>query len=265
MADEKILIVGAGRMAQAIIKGLKQADFTNVLVGNNGNVERLAAVEARFGVNTTEQWQNHVSDQTIIILAMPPEAHDKVLQELSEVVDGQLILTVAAGVDVSYLEARLPEGTPVSWMMPNTAAAKGQSMTLFALGEHVNDQHEYYIEKILFSIGQFKKLTETQMHALTPITGSGPAFIYRMADNLIKEAQKSGISEVTAKQLIAQMVKGSAEMLTSDLKCPQDLMDEVASPGGVTERGLQVFEKYHFDEMMREVIEVCLDRADLDD
>ncbi|GEN57478.1 pyrroline-5-carboxylate reductase [Halolactibacillus alkaliphilus] len=265
MATEKILMIGAGRMAQAIINGLMQADFNHILVGNNGNAQRLEEVESRFGVRTTNQWQNHVSDQDIIILAVPPEAHEEVLTALGEVIDGQLVLTVAAGIDVTYLESRLPEGTPVSWLMPNTAAAKGESMTLFTLGKYVTDEHEYYIEKILFSIGQFKKLTEEQVHRITPITGSGPAFVYRLADVLIKEVQKAGVTEVVAKQLIAQMVKGSSVMLTSDLKCPQDLMDEVATPGGVTEKGLQVFDDHHFDDMIKEAIRKCVDHATRDE
>lgn len=258
MSSEKILIIGAGRMAQAIINGLKHADFNQILVGNNGNHQRLEEVESRFSVRTTNQWSNHVSDQDIIILAVPPEAHEAVLSELSEAIDNQLVLTVAAGIDVSYLESHLPEGTPVSWLMPNTAAAKGESMTLFTLGQHVTDEHEYYIEKILFSIGQFKKLTEKQVHQITPITGSGPAFIYRFADVLIKEVQKAGVTEVVAKQLIAQMIKGASEMLTSDLKCPQDLMDEVATPGGVTEQGLKVLDQYQFDQMIQEAIHKCV-------
>ena len=265
MSKEKILMIGAGRMAQAIIDGLKHADFSEILVGNNGNSERLEEVEARFGVRTTNQWQNHVSDQDIIILAVPPEAHEEVLASLSDVIDGQLVLTVAAGIDVTYLEAHLPEGTPVSWLMPNTAASKAESMTLFTLGRHVTDEHEYYIEKILFSIGQFKKLTEQQVHQITPITGSGPAFVYRFADVLIKEVQKAGVTEVVAKQLVAQMVKGASEMLTSDLKCPQDLMDEVATPGGVTEKGLQVLDEHNFDQMIQEAIRKCVDFASGDE
>ncbi|WP_017473518.1 pyrroline-5-carboxylate reductase [Amphibacillus jilinensis] len=261
MSDEKILIVGAGRMAQAIIKGLKKADFVNILVANNGNHERLSEVERRFCVDATTQWQEHVSDQDIVILAMPPEAHEDVLANLAQVMTDQLVITVAAGVDISYMEERLPDQAAVAWVMPNTAASKGESMTLFAPGTHVTDEQEYFVEKILFSIGKFKKLTEQQVHALTPITGSSPAFVYRMADVLIRKAEDTGVSEVVAKQLVAQMVRGAAEMLTSDLKCPKDLIDDVASPGGVTAAALEVFDKYQFDQMMEEVLVACYDRA----
>ncbi|SEN85602.1 pyrroline-5-carboxylate reductase [Amphibacillus marinus] len=261
MSNEKILIVGAGRMAQAIIKGLKKADFTNVMVANKGNQERLEEVESRFNVDSTTQWQEHVSDQDIVILAMPPEAHEQVLSELAPVMTNQLIITVAAGIDVSYLEKRLPEGTAVAWVMPNTAAAKGESITLFTPGKNVSDEQEYFIEKILFSIGKFKKLNEQQLHALTPITGSAPAFIYRMALTLINKAKETGVSEVVAKQLVAQMIRGSAEMLNSELKCTADLIDEVASPGGVTAAALSVFDQYQFDQMMNDVLTACYERA----
>ncbi|WP_067837736.1 pyrroline-5-carboxylate reductase [Amphibacillus sediminis] len=262
MSGEKILIIGAGRMATAIIVGLKKADFKNVIVSNNGNTTRLEAIENRFKVKTTLNWQDYVADQDLIILAMPPEAHDQVLKDLSAVMTNQLIVTVAAGIDVTYMQERLPEGAAVAWVMPNTAAAKGESITLFASGKHVTDEQEYYLEKILFGIGQFKKLNEDQVHALTPITGSAPAFIYRLADNLVQGALNAGVSEVVAKQLVAQMIKGSAEMLTSDLKCAKDLIDEVASPGGVTAAALSVFDQYQFDEMVESALKACYKRAE---
>lgn len=261
MGKESILIVGAGRMAQAILKGIISAGFKDILVANSGNQKRLEEVESNYKVKTTRQWQKHVVDYDVVILAMPPEAHEQVLGQLSKVVTNQLVLTVAAGIDTTFLARHLPPGTAVGWFMPNTAAAKSESMTLFSLGECVTDEQEYLIEKILFSIGQFKKLSDQHVHQLTPITGSGPAFIYRMANSLVKETVKSGISESVAKKLVAQMIKGSAEMLLSGQSTPQDLIDEVASPGGVTEAGLKIFDQYHFDDMIEEVIEACHERA----
>lgn len=196
----------------------------------------------------------------VIILAMPPNVHEPILEDLSQVLEGQLVITVAAGISPTYLEAKLPAKTPVALVMPNTAAKLGMSMTLYATGQYVDLRQIEWIEALISGIGKFEKVTEEQVQELTAITGSAPAFIYRVAEALEKITLESGVTKAQAKMLVAQMIAGSAEMLKTSLD-PKELADEVATPGGSTEAGLEVLDTNHLGELMIRAIKACREKA----
>ncbi|MBS4196629.1 pyrroline-5-carboxylate reductase [Lederbergia citri] len=254
-----VLFIGAGRMAQALIKGLDKNEFA-ILVGNNGNEQRLRDIKETFDVEITTHWSQEIHKMDIIILALPPESHEVILAKLSETISGQLVITVAAGIDPTYLESRLPKGTPVAWVMPNTAAMLGKSMTLYTLGQHVSQELQEWIEELICGIGEFEKVTEQQIHELTAVTSSAPAFIYRVAEALEKITIESGVSKVQARKLVANMIAGSAEMLKTNV-APAELADAVATPGGSTAAGLEVLDTNHLDHLMIDAIEACRQKA----
>ncbi|MDL4841126.1 pyrroline-5-carboxylate reductase [Aquibacillus rhizosphaerae] len=256
----RVLFIGAGRMAQAIIKGLVQQSDFHIAVTNNGDEQRLNYVKEKFGVEIVESWREEIETTDVIVLALPPEAHGSLLNELANFIDKHLIVTVAAGIDPAYLEKSLPEGTPVAWMMPNTAAELGKSMTLYTCGTHTNSSHEELLQQMLSGIGSYEKVTEQQIHELTPITGSAPAFVYAMADTLINCAMESGVTEQQARKLVAEMIGGAASMLKTG-ESPKQLADNVATPGGVTAAGLDVLDRNNFDGLISGAIDACHKRA----
>lgn len=258
MGEEKInlMFVGAGRMAQAMISGLVKSNAFSVLVGNNQDEEKLRQVKEKFKVSITTQWQEEVKYQDVIVLAMPPAAHDAVLKDLSERINKQLIITVAAGIDTAYLEKRLPSGTPVIWAMPNTAADLGKSITLYATGVHTDEQDLNIAQDLLAGIGTYQQVSKDQLHLLTAITGSAPAFIYEIAAILEKLAIETGVTEEQARNMVSNMIYGSGAMLKTG-KDPSDLSAQVATPGGSTAAGLEVLKKADTEEIIRTAIEAC--------
>lgn len=255
-----MLFIGAGRMAQAIIEGLKNKREFKIVVANRGNKERLDFVKDTFCVETTEYWNKEVSKANIIILAMPPEAHEPILHELANIITGQLVITVAAGIRPTYLEEILPKETPVAWVMPNTAAKLGESMTLYALGRNVNPTHAEWTEALISGIGEYEQVTEQQIIELTAITGSAPAFIYRIAEALEQITLESGVTKGQARKLVSQMIAGSAEMLKTNVD-PLVLVNQVATPGGSTAAGLEVIDENHLDQLIRDAIDACREKA----
>jgi pyrroline-5-carboxylate reductase len=266
MHTKRILFIGAGRMAQAMISGMiedmtsslnrgKPRDHVewNITVSNRANAERLAEVQQRFGVHTTADWQDKAANADVIVLAIPPGEHPNTLAELATIVQNPFIITVAGGIGISPLEKALPAGTPVAWVMPNTAASIGQSMTLFTCGTSTTQAHRDMLGCILQGIGPVQECTEQQIHDLTAITGSAPAFLYRMAQEMNSLAVGFGMSEASARNLVAQMFYGSACMLNS-MEDPAILEDEVTSPGGSTAAGIQVLEASNFANLVREAV-----------
>lgn len=260
IGQKRLLIIGAGRMAQAIMEGLQNKREFVLLVANNGNEERLDFVREKYGVATTDCWQREAKEMDMILLAMPPDVHELILTQLKGMISGQLVITIAGGISPSYLEAMLPAGTPVVSVLPNTAAKLGQSMTLFALGQYVSKEHRQWTETLLSGIGQYEQVSEKQMDELTAITGSAPAFIYRVAQALEKITLESGVTHEQARKLVSQMIAGSAAMLLTNTD-PQSLADQVATPGGSTAAGLAVLDANRLDHLLKDAIEACRQKS----
>ncbi|WP_165997358.1 pyrroline-5-carboxylate reductase [Bacillus sp. Cs-700] len=247
-----ILFIGAGRMAEAIFSGLKQSDtIGKITISNQSDQTRLAHLKETYNVETGI-WQEVISTHDVVILAMPPAAHPNVLKELSSKVTEQFVITVAAGIGPSILEASLP-GVPTAWIMPNTAADIGESMSLFACGNEVREEHREVLQTILDAIGESEELTEEQIHDLTAVTGSAPAFVYQFAEALEKTAQSYGLSSEVSRKLVMQMIFGSASMLKDGRKAG-DLRDQVTTPGGATAAGLEVLENAEFSQLLHKAV-----------
>lgn len=252
MIKPNILFIGAGRMAEAIFSGLKQSEHIGTItISNQSDKQRLEQLKAIYQVETAN-WQEVASEQDVIILAMPPSAHPAVLEELSKLVTKPFVITVAAGIGPSVLEEALP-GRATAWIMPNTAADVGESMSLYACGQHVTNDHRKMLQLILDGIGESEELSEEQIHELTAVTGSAPAFLYQFAEALEQSARSYGISKVQASKLVVQMIYGSAAML-KDGREAGDLRDQVTTPGGATAAGLEVLQEANFSELLHEAV-----------
>ncbi|WAH36089.1 pyrroline-5-carboxylate reductase [Alicyclobacillus dauci] len=264
METRRILFIGAGRMAQAMIHGLvkQQGSFAwQIVASNRSDTSRLEALRSRFGIESTSNWQQVVESADVVVLAMPPSEHPAVLAQLRDhVKQHQLIVSVAAGIGVSGLESSLPPDVAVAWVMPNTAASIGQSMTLCALGSAVTNEQVEMLTEMLQALGQHQICTEEQVHKLTAITGSAPAFIYRAAQAFEEMAVEYGLSEVNARQIVGQMLLGSANLLLTGTE-PQVLANEVTTPGGATAAGLEVLERGNFMSILQEAITATNQRA----
>ncbi|TYR80935.1 pyrroline-5-carboxylate reductase [Priestia megaterium] len=263
MKKQRILFIGAGRMAEAVAAGLlhtSRSKIDEVIMSNNGNKQRLEYLVNQYEVRTTHNWRDEVTNSDVVVLAMPPEAHEEILSELSSYLTDQFIVTIAAGIGPAYLEQRLPDNTPVAWIMPNTAATIGESMSLFTLGKATTEEHRKVLEMILKGIGKSQECTEREVHQLTAITGSAPAFLYHFAEALIEATTAYGIDEQTAKQLVIQMMYGSVQML-NDKQNPGELREQVTTPGGATAEGLKVMAEHNFVDMMKKAVEATNAKA----
>ncbi len=256
LMKKKILFIGAGRMAEAIFSGLltyKKEYIDEIIVTNRTDEQRLINLKEKYGVTTSTKWQDEVAHVDIIILAMPPEAHKEILEDLSLWIKGQLVVTIAGGIGIQLLENILPEETPVAWIMPNTAANISQSMSLYTFGKAVKEKHRQELELVLTGIGDAELCTEQQIHDLTAITGSAPAFLYRFAEALEQSALEYGVTKDQARKLVTQMIYGSAAMLKEG-HAPHELRDQVTSPGGSTAAGIEVLDQNQFTNIIEQAV-----------
>lgn len=256
MAKSNLLMVGAGRMAEAILAGIvknKDNSFETITMTNFSNKTKLEQLKQNYPIHISLDWESEITSHDVILLASPPHTQEDILRKLASKVHGQLIITVAAGIDTSFMEERLPIGTPVCWMMPNTAAQVGQSMSTFSCGQYVEKSHREILSEILASIGVAEEMSEQHVHDLTAITGSSPAFIYAFVEALEEAALDYGVTRDQARRLVVNMFKGSIAMLEEGHD-PKDLMQQVASPGGSTAEGLEVLKNQDFSAIIKQAI-----------
>lgn len=257
MEKTNILMIGAGRMAEAVISGLiakETSEIGKITVANRSDTGKLTELEKKYGVNTSSDWEGDMAGHNVIVLASPPGTQDEQLRKIGERLSGQLIITVAAGIDTDYMESRLPDGAAVCWIMPNTAAQIGKSMSIYSIGQFVTEDQKKTISLILSAIGYGEELSNEQVHNLTAVTGSAPAFLYSFAEGLEKAAAENGVTKEQARELVIKMLSGSAAMLEAGFD-PGDLQRQVASPGGSTAEGLKVLEEAKFHELIGEAVE----------
>lgn len=255
MENSSILFIGAGRMAEAIIAGIHKISnkkFEKVYASNRSNSDRLQVLADTYGVIPIHDWNEIISKVDIIVLAIPPQEHEIIVKKLNQVMTNQFIITIAAGIGPSVLEEWLP-AKAVGWIMPNTAAEIGHSISLYTFGKFVTESHKNQMLQLVDSIGPSQFCTEKEIHELTAVTGSAPAFMYLFVESLIEMTGKFGVSKQISQKLVTEMVIGSAEMLKAG-KSPRELREQVTTPGGATAEGISILMSGGFTELIQKAV-----------
>jgi pyrroline-5-carboxylate reductase len=236
--------VGAGNMAEAMIRGLLRGqDFAPGQIRASGpREERVSELREKYGIDATTD--NHrAASAEIVVLSVKPQIMSRVLDGVAKTISADaLVISIAAGVPVSIIQARLAQGTRVVRAMPNTPALVDAAATAIAGGEHARDSDLADAKKIFDAIGLTVILDESQMDAVTGLSGSGPAYVFLILEALSDAGVKVGLSRRTSQLLAAQTLLGSAKLLLETNEHPGRLKDMVTSPGGTAITGLHTLE-----------------------
>jgi pyrroline-5-carboxylate reductase len=261
---KKLGFLGGGNMAAALVKGLIHAKVypAEAIVVSDVKAERLALLRDTHGVKTTTDNHDLVKNVDVIVLAVKPQVIDKVLDGIgNDVRADQLVVSVAAGVPVSAMEARMPKGTRLVRAMPNTPATVDAGATAIAPGTHATEA-DLDVARALFSgVGRVVTLDETLLDAVTGLSGSGPAYVMLMIEALADGGVKVGLHRDTALLLAAQTVYGSAKLLLETGEHPGRLKDMVTSPGGTAIAGLHTLESGGLRRTLIDAVEAATLRA----
>ena len=242
--NKTIGFVGAGNMAEAMIRGLlRGSDFAPAQVSASGpREERMRELREAYGIGATTDNRIPAAAQ-IVVLSVKPQILSRVLDEVADTITPDaLVISIAAGVPVAAIQARLASGTRVVRAMPNTPALVDAAATAIAGGEHARESDLDDAKRIFDSIGLTVILEESQLDAVTGLSGSGPAYVFLILEGLSDAGVKVGLSRRTAQLLAAQTVLGSAKLLLETNEHPGRLKDMVTSPGGTAITGLHTLE-----------------------
>jgi len=260
---KKIAIIGAGVMGQAIAKGLleKKIVIPEDLMLTNVMFNGLE-VFVHTGVTVTGSNMRAFQFADIIIFAVKPQIIDQVFLEAKDTLKkNQLLISIAAGVSLDHMQKILGKKKIVR-VMPNLCAQVGQSLSCWIANTQVENDDKKLVRQLLSGIGKdIELLREDHIDRVTPLSGSGPAYVFYLAELLEKEAIAAGITKEHAHTLATQTITGASAMLSvSDIRF-ETLRKEVSSKGGVTEKAFSVFAEKKFDHLFHEAIKKAWEKA----
>ncbi|MFT4415683.1 pyrroline-5-carboxylate reductase ProI [Fredinandcohnia humi] len=262
---QSIVFVGAGSMAEAMISGMLQKELflpRQISVMNRSNSDRLEYLYQTYGICIAKNKQEAIEKANIIILAMKPKDVVEGISAIRDFVnEEQLVISVLAGVSTHTITDLLQKQLPVVRAMPNTSATIGKSATALSAGLIANKKQLTLSKQLFETIGIVTTVNEEDLHAVTGLSGSGPAYVYYLVESMEKAAEEIGLEKGIAKELILQTIIGAAEMLKHTSKHPAILRKEVTSPGGTTEAGLSILEQFHYQEAMISCIKHATDKS----
>jgi pyrroline-5-carboxylate reductase len=252
--------IGGGNMAEALIKGMTAEGMKDILV-SEPRKERGQELEKAYGVKAVQSNREITSACDVIILAVKPQNMEPVLDEIADAVnDTKTVVSIAAGITLSYLQSRLKTDKIIR-VMPNTPALIQEGMSVYSLCECFSGSEVNIVKSILMSIGRVIALPERLMDAVTAVSGSGPAFIALFIEAMIEAGEKLGLNRDDASQLAVQTALGTAKLLDTGMS-PESLRQMVTSPGGTTAAGLKVFEEKGLKPVVFEALLAAKKRAE---
>jgi pyrroline-5-carboxylate reductase len=251
-------------MGEALAVGLVDAGWdpdTIVIAEHDG--DRRHVVEARLpGVRVVPSAAWAVAEADAVVIAVKPSDVVAVLTGCTDALrEDALVLSIAAGVTIGAIEAAVP-GRPVVRAMPNTAALVGMGAAGIAAGTNAIEGDLELAEKVLGSVGIVVRVSEHQLDAVTGLSGSGPAYLFLVAETMIEAGVLVGLPRDTAAALTRQTIAGAAALLGDGTEGPEALRAAVTSPGGTTAAGLRVLEARGVRAAFLEAVEAATARSE---
>jgi pyrroline-5-carboxylate reductase len=264
LTGKTIGFIGAGNMAEAVIRGLVGGGVVpaDKVIASGPRRDRLDELHAVYGIKTTTDNTSVPAAAQIVVLSVKPQILERVAREISGVVaPTTLVVSVAAGIDTTAIEACLFDGARVVRAMPNTCARVCAGATALARGRHATDDDLAVATAIFDAVGLTVGVDESQLDAVTGLSGSGPAYIFLILEALADAGVKVGLSRRNAQLLAAQTVMGSAKLLLETDEHPGRLKDMVTSPGGTAIAGLHTLEECGLRTTLINAVETATRRA----
>lgn len=257
-----IAIFGAGVMGEALLSGLiRSHEVTDTLVVAEKRADRAAELKSKYQVEVVDNVTAAAQAQTAVLVVKPQDM-DGLLAEIGEKLPANaLVISLAAGITTSFLESRLPAGTAVVRVMPNTPALVDEGMSALSAGSSCAAEGLAKAEQLLGAVGKAIVVPERYQDAVTAISGSGPAYIFYVVEAMIEAGVVLGLPRSTAHDLVVQTVVGAAAMLRDTGEHPTVLRENVTSPAGTTAAALRELDDHKVRAAFITAMEAARDRS----
>lgn len=264
-ASDSLAFIGGGNMARSLIGGLARrgVDTRTIRVAEPVAALREALV-ADFGVQAFERGEEAVAGAGLWLLAVKPQMMRAACEPLAAAAQAQrpLVVSIAAGIPVARLQQWLGGGLPVVRCMPNTPALLGAGVTGLYAGEGVDASQRSRADELLSSAGATVWIdAEPLIDAVTAVSGSGPAYVFLLAEALEAAAVAEGLPAADARTLVVQTLLGAGRMLAEAGEAPAELRRRVTSPGGTTQAAIEAFQSGGFEALVARAVHAARERG----
>ncbi len=256
-------LLGVGMMGEAVLAGLLRAghDADSLLVGEK-RPERAQELTDRYGVRVLDNIEAAAQARTVLLLVKP---HDvaAVLQEIAPVLTGEhLVVSLAAGITTEFIERHVPDGVGVVRVMPNTPAMVGEGVSVASPGTDCTEVQLSQTLQLLSAVGIAVTVEEKYQDAVTALSGSGPAYVFYVAEAMIEAGVHLGLPRPVASELAIQTLVGSAAMLRDSGTHPSILREQVTSPAGTTAAALGELDDHRVRAAFLSAMKAARDRSE---
>lgn len=260
----KIAFVGVGNMASAIIGGLRASGYAGEsIVGSSINVAEHKELEQRFGITMYEDNNTAVEQADVVFLCVKPNLLQQVVEGFAGVVrDDQLFISVAAGIEITALERWLVKPVAIVRAMPNTPALVGSGMSGLIANSYTTAEQKEWVSQAFDSFGSHVWVeNEEQMHTVTALSGSAPAYFFRVLEVMIQAGQAQGLDEASSRKLATYAMQGAAAMVTTLDDDIAQLRRNITSPNGTTLAALETLEEQGIEALFTAAVDACANRS----
>lgn len=255
----KLGVIGVGNMATAILGGIIKNKVFNPeeIIGSNRSEAGRKKAKEILGIHVTSD-NKEAAKAEIVMLGVHPDAHEDIIAEIKDVItENTIIWTIAAGITLDDMERFFGKKVKVVRTMPNTPAQVGAGVTGVTPNSEVTEEELEKVGKCIEATGIMEVIPESLMDGIIPVTGSAPAFIFMLINAMADGAVREGFSRKQAVRLAAATVLGSAKMVLDTGKHPEELKDDVCTPGGITIEMVKKMEEVGFRNAVLEGMEAC--------
>lgn len=264
MMNKKIGFIGCGNMAQAMIAGMIKSElvYPEQIIASAVSDTTLETVKNKYNILTTKSNVEIAKGSEILFLAVKPHLYSHIINEVKDAVNEEtIVVSIAAGVNIEFIEKSFEKKVKVVRTMPNTPSLVGEGMGVICSNELVTKEDLTLVTSIFKSFGKAEIVSEKLLDAIPAISGSSPAYVYMFIEAMADGGVRDGIPRQQAYQLAAQSVLGAAKMVLETNEHPGKLKDNVCSPGGSTIEAVTELEKSQLRAAVLSAMEKCTEKV----
>ncbi len=260
ISETRLGFIGFGHLAPVLCRAIDRAKLIprSQILFHRRDPEKMKKNEQEFGMTATSL-ETLVRQSDLLMICVRPHQVTGILQALARLQPKQII-TVASGLKIPYYQTHLGTHIPLLRAMPNIASAVGEGMTLFTYGPDVSSEFRSLTHLLFSCMGEVIEVAEETMDLGTAMSGSGPGFVFRLIEAMARAGEKGGIPYAKALKMAAQTFVGAGRLILKGGQI-EELLQQIATPNGVTEAGLKEMSALHIDANFQSVIEASAKRS----
>ncbi|MCC3864657.1 pyrroline-5-carboxylate reductase [Terrisporobacter petrolearius] len=260
---KKIGFIGAGNMGGAILGGILNSKMidNNHIIASAKSDRTIEKIKNDYNVNVTKDSKEVVEFSDLIVIGVKPDIYDEILEEIKDLINDKIIITIAAGKTIEAMEKIIGDDKKIVRTMPNTPSLVGEGMTSLSPNKNISEEELSFVKSIFDSLGKSEVVKEDLIHAVIGASGSSTAYAFMFIEAIADGAVRAGMARDKAYTFASQGVLGAAKMVLDTGKHPGELKDMVCSPGGTTIEAVKVLEEEKFRGAVLKAIDSCVKKS----